>query len=50
MAGGILAILDQVVMLLDDTAVMSKVAAKEPGEGLAIQQLKKREHSPASLS
>jgi predicted DNA repair protein MutK len=29
MAGGILAILDDVAMLLDDTAVMSKVAAKK---------------------
>ena len=29
MAGGLLALLDDVAMLLDDTAVMSKVAAKE---------------------
>lgn len=29
MAGGLLAILDDVAMLLDDTAAMSKVAAKK---------------------
>lgn len=40
MAGGILAILDDVAMLLDDTAVMSKVAAKKTaallGDDLAV--------------
>ena len=29
MAGGLLALLDDVAMLLDDAAVMSKVAAKK---------------------
>ena len=40
MAGGLLAILDDVAMLLDDTAVMSKVAAKKTaallGDDLAV--------------
>jgi len=40
MAGGILAILDDVAMLLDDTAIMSKVAAKKTaallGDDLAV--------------
>ncbi len=40
MAGGIIAILDDVAMLLDDTAVMSKVAAKKTagllGDDLAV--------------
>lgn len=34
MAGGILAILDDVAMLLDDAAVMSKVAAKKNGRAI----------------
>ena len=40
MAGGLLALLDDVAMLLDDTAVMSKVAAKKTaallGDDLAV--------------
>lgn len=40
MAGGILAILDDVAMLLDDTAAMSKIAAKKTaallGDDLAV--------------
>ncbi|MCW8959755.1 MAG: DUF808 domain-containing protein, partial [Gammaproteobacteria bacterium] len=40
MAGGLLAILDDVAMLLDDTAAMSKVAAKKTagllGDDLAV--------------